>query len=406
MKMACAVVGFILLATPILAQSPTTPPWTVEAIKSAALGSERPVFISTPENYRRGEARYPVLVLLDANDEDQFALGVAHVKFLAGRNAIPPLIVVGVPNGKDRTHDLTPVASGKTAERFPTAGGAERFRAFIVDEIMPHVRAKYRTLPTTILAGHSFGGLFALDVAASRPGTFVGIIAMSPALWWNDSSAVAGYADAIARSAVPQRLFATSGGLEPEIDRTTRRFASRLDSLKPAATTFAYRAYPDDTHGLTPAPSLADGLRYIFEPVSLAKLPVDRIHPGVDSGTVVKAVSETITQYARGARSLGLPERLPEQVLNQVGYNVLQSLRNPSLAAWAFRRNVDFYPDSPNVYDSLGDALLAGGDSSAAKVQFQRAVDVATRRGLPVANETREKLSRLDPPAASVKRKP
>ena len=40
------------------------------------------------------------------------------------------------------------------------------------------VRSKYRTLPATILVGHSFGGLFALEVAAKRPGAFAGIIAL------------------------------------------------------------------------------------------------------------------------------------------------------------------------------------------------------------------------------------
>ena len=77
-----------------------------------------------------------------------------NIAFLASRGAIPNLIVVGIGNGKDRTHDLTPAARGKTAKDFPTAGGAESMTSFIVDEVLPRVRSEYRTLPTTVLAGH------------------------------------------------------------------------------------------------------------------------------------------------------------------------------------------------------------------------------------------------------------
>ena len=310
------------------------------------------------------------------------------------------MIIVGIPNAGDRTHDLTPTPTGSTARQFPTAGGSAAFESFLTDEVLPMVRARYRTLPTTILAGHSFGGLVALELAASRPGTYQGIIAMSPSLWWNDSSLVESYAKAITKSRGTQRLFVSSGGLEPDIDRQARAFVKRLDSTKPSSVAVAYRGYPDDTHGLTPAPSLADGLRFIFEPVSMAKLPISMLTPDATSAQVVSAVLQAKSLYANGARALGLPEKLPEQELNTLGYTVLQSLRSPGLAAWVFQQNVEMYPESANVYNSLGDALLATGDSTAARNAFKRAADVATSQGRPVAEETRVKLAGLDKAAA------
>jgi len=375
-------------------------------VPSTSLREDRPVFVVTPQGYQAGSARYPVLVLLDANDADQFALARANVTFLAGRNAIPQLILVGVPNTKDRTRDLTPKAEGAGATRFPTAGGADAFADFITRELLPAIRAKYRTSSATVLAGHSFGGLFALHVAATRPGAFNGVIAMSPSMWWNDSTLVFRYADAIAKSTASERLFTSSGGLEPPIDVTTKRFAARMDSLKPGAVAFAYRFYADDTHGLTPAPSLADGLRFVFRPVSLTALPINSLGPTSDSAAVVSAVLRTESEYATGARSLGLPELLPENVLNQLGYNVLQGLHLPSLAVWVFRRNAEKHPGSANVYDSLGDALLVQGDTAAAKSQFRMAVDVATRTGHPILAESRGKLERLSAPVQAGKAKP
>ena len=397
-RLARTAVLILALASSAIAQAPASAPatWSQEELRSTKLGTRRTVYVATPDGYEGSARRYVVLVILDANDRTQFRLAVANAAFLAERGAVPPMIVVGVPNGSDRTHDLTPEPTGRTAERFRTAGGAGTFADFLVDDVVPMVRAKYRTLPATILVGHSFGGLFALEVAARRPGTFAGIVAISPALWWNDSSLVAGYADAIAKSPVAQRLFATSGGLEPDINRTTQRFAARMDSLKPEKVAFRYKFYPDDDHGMTPAPSLVDGLRFLFEPVSLAGSPAAKLTATSDSAAFVRAVLETEEVYREGARHFGLDVRLPQQVLNGVGYRALRWVRNPDLAVWVFRRNVALYPESVNVYDSLGDAYLAQGDREMAKSSFQRSIDTAVRTKVVPSPETITKLNALE----------
>ena len=400
MKSARAIVLLGLLATAAGAQQSPSP-WLKETFKSAKLGEDRTIYVATPANYNGTGQRYPVLVLLDANDEPQWAAAVANVAFLSNRGAIPDLIMVGVTNGKDRTHDMTPAATGTTAKNFPTAGGSRAFADFIVDEVLPRVRSHYRALPSTILAGHSFGGLFALDVAATRPGAFAGIVAMSPSLWWNDSTPARDYATAIAKVSATTRLFATSGELEPPIDVTTKIFAARLDSIKPPSLAFAYRYYPDDTHGLTPEPSLIDGLRFVFAPIALTRSPVMALGPHPDSASIVKAITETEDAYTRGARSLGLPDKFPELQMNNFGYGVLQAYKMPNVAVWIFRKNVASYPDSPNVYDSLGDGLLAAGDSTGARTQFRMARDVALRQGKPASEETLKKLAALERPTAT-----
>ena len=258
------VVGLTSLVHGAAAQRPPAPNPVEYTIQSTKLGTARKILIVTPQEYSEPESRFGVLVLLDAEDSIQFDAAVANVAFLASRKQIGPMIIVGVPNGRSRTHDLTPRPTARTARENRNAGGAAAMASFVVDEVLPFVRSKYRTMPTAVLAGHSFGGLFALHVAASKPDAFTGIIAMSPALWWNEWTAINAYADSIATSSAPLRLFATSGGLERDIDVTTRRFAARLDSLKPATLRFAYKRYPDDTHSVTPLSSLVDGLRFVF----------------------------------------------------------------------------------------------------------------------------------------------
>jgi hypothetical protein len=189
------------------------------------------------------------------------------------------------------------------------------------------------------------------------------------------------YADAIAKSTARPRLFAASGGLESDIDVTTRRFAQRLDSIMPASHTFAYQRYPNDTHALTPLSSLPDGLRFVFEPLSLRDLPISSVDPTADSATVFSALSASEASYATGARSLLLPDALPEPVLNRLGYRLLGKSKNPALAIAVFQLNVKRY--------------LAAGDTTAAIAQLRKAVAVGRETGAPVAAATSAKLAKL-----------
>lgn len=378
----CAAAALALAAQQARAQDAAAPtPWITDSLASSALHEQRTLLVALPAGYGASTDSFPVLVLLDAEDRPQFEAAIANARFLASRFEIPGLVIVGIPNGADRTHDLTPPAEGSMAAQFPTAGGADAFERFIAGEALPFIRGKYRTRHLTVLAGHSFGGLFGLYVAATLPNPYAGIIAMSPSLQWNDSTVAHEYADAIARLGTGLRLFVTSGALESPIDVTARRFVARLDSLRPRGISYRYRGYVDDTHMLTPQPSLIAGLRFVFEPVSIARLPLSRFDVSWDSARFVSAVSASQRAYARGARSLGLPETIPEPYMNRFGYAMLGEMRMPSLAAWLFGQNVTAYPGSANAHDSYGDGLAAAGDTAAAIAQYERAVELWRARG-------------------------
>ena len=382
------------------AQEPARDGWVTERLQSARLGAERSYLVALPKGYGEGSARFPVLVVLDANDRAQLDAAAANAAFLASRGAIPPLIVVGVLNEGNRTRDLTPPAANGSG------GGSATFAAFIADELLPDVRTRYRTHPLTVLAGHSFGGLFALDVAATRPGLFRGIIAMSPSLWWSDSTYVATYADSLGRGRAPLRLFASSGELEVAIDRSTRRFAQRLDSLRAPGVEFEHRGYPGLTHGLTPLPSLVDGLRFVFAPVAKERMPLSRLGPGADSAATMARARETEAAYTRGARSLGLPEELPESELAELGSYLLRQPGRAATALEVFRRNATLHPESPNVHSAVANAHLARGDTAAAVTALERAADVSRRTGRPLPPAAQERLAALRQALAARRARP
>ena len=289
---------------------------------------------------------------------------------------------------------MTPPATGSSVKDFPHAGGATALAEYIIGEVLPLIRAKYRTLPTAILAGHSAGGLFALDLAARRPKTFQGVIAMDPALWFNDSALVVTYSDAIVKSRTSLRIFVSTGSQEPDIEWTSKRFSERLDSLRSPSVAVAYRHYPEHIHSMTPL-SFIDGLRFIFEPVSYAHLAIEKVDSvTADSVTLNNALLSSERTYAAAARSLGLPEELPERMVNRLGYRLLDR-KKVSLAISVFKTNVAAYPRSVNVYDSFGDGLLAAGDTTAAIAQFRMALEVARQTGTEPQMETKTKLESL-----------
>jgi predicted alpha/beta superfamily hydrolase len=402
-----AVFALALMARPAAAQDTPSPPWVRETIQSARLSEERVLLVSTPLGYEATADSFPILVILDAGDRPQFEAAIANIRFLASRNEIPDLIIAGLPNGRDRSHDLTPPATGATREEIPTAGGADAFADFITDEVLPLVRQKYRTRPVTLLAGHSFGGLFVLHVVANRSHPYAGVIAMSPSLWWNDTTVVTTYSEAIAAKPDGPRLFITSGGYEGDIDRPARAFAAQLDRLAPRGIPYRYLRLPEDTHGLTPQASLIAGLRYVFEPVSIARLPISDFGPGTDSATFINMFSTSEAMYARGARALGLPDKLPEGLVNQLGYEALQFLKLPGVAVSLFARNVANYPASANVHDSYGDGLAAVGDTTGAVGQYRQAVTLAEAEGnTNLAGVSRRKVAALEEARAKGKASP
>ncbi len=397
----------LALAPDLAAQRTAAAPWTEIVIESSTLG-KRTVYVATPGGYARGRSRYPLLVLLDAEDRPMFQLAVAQAAYLAANaDGIPPLIVVGVVNGPDRIHDMTPPPTGSSVAAFKTAGGASVFADFLLRNVLPTVRARYRTLPMTVLAGHSAGGLFALDVAAARPGSFQGIIAMDPAIWFNDAAPARLYADAIARSsATGARVFTGHGGLEEDIDAATTQFAQRLDAMKPPTFGFGHQRYPDDSHALVPLSALPDGLRFVFAPVSTGQLPIATLDERADATAVIAALSESEAQYALAARSLQLPESLPEATVHRAARFALTRLKDTALALRVLERNVALHPESAQAVARLADGYIATGDLASAIMQLRKAVSLAPTSPTDLPADARAKLRDLERRRSSIVDRP
>lgn len=164
-------------------------------------GPEYRVSVWAPSGGKPPAAGYPVVYMLDGNAVFESLTRTA--------SALPPgqslqAVVVGIGyedaqrfNVTARSYDYTPPSPGADAPRGsprdPDAqgwakpgGGADRFLGILQQRIQPLVERRYRVdAGNRTLYGHSYGGLFALHVALSRPQAFRHYVAVSPSIWWN-----------------------------------------------------------------------------------------------------------------------------------------------------------------------------------------------------------------------------
>jgi serine-type D-Ala-D-Ala carboxypeptidase/endopeptidase len=98
-------------------------------------------------------------------------------------------------------------------------------------------------------------------------------------------------------------------------------------------------------------------------PVSEAITPII-MSKGIDAG---------IAEYRRLEREQRNEWDFAEKHLNQLGYAMLQH-NQLSGAIAVFLLNVEKFPNSSNVYDSLGEAYMKAGDTAKAIVNYEKSL--------------------------------
>ena len=85
--------------------------------------------------------------------------------------------------------------------------------------------------------------------------------------------------------------------------------------------------------------------------------------------------AELIAEYRKLKSTAAATYDFSEQELNQLGYQLMGRKRIKD-AIEIFRLNVEMYPKSGNVYDSLGEAYLADGQKDLALVNYKKSVEL------------------------------
>lgn len=361
MRRTLATLAATAMAAAVFAGEPITIGETV-TIESRVLNETSTVLISTPAGYARRNERYPVLYMTDGNAHLLHTRGT--VDFLSRNGLMPDLIVVAVVN-TDRTRDLTPTRGFRTLydgtrQEVANSGGADRFLEFFEKELFPFVEATYRTVPYRVFAGHSLGGLLALHILTAHPAMFDAIIAVSPSLRWGDDAILAQVSQVTQRPGELRRtLFVTMADEERDEESPTRfeRLRGILRKARIEGLTWGSRLMTDEDHGTVVLRSHYFGLRAVFDGWRLPADPQTRAYSG--------GIAEMAAHYAGLARRFRVSAKPEEAMVNQLGYQFL-GRNDVETALTFFRYNVQLYPDSANVHDSLGEALERAGRSAEA----------------------------------------
>ena len=255
-------------------------------LRSDLTGKEHLISLGLPHLYPdEPEKKWPVVYLIDANY--YFGMVTDIVRSMSWCGMTQDAIVVGIGYVAEarleeawhdvmvmRDHDLTPGQDevyekewSENRKREVRTGGADKFLEFIDSELIGLVESKYRVDENErTLAGHSFGGLFALFAMLQKPELFRNYVACSPSTDYKEQI-IFEYEERYAkrRKTMPARLFLSMGDLEkfPEYDHVEgmNRFFSQVESRRYKQLEIEKKGFPGEDHCTVIAPSFQAGLK-------------------------------------------------------------------------------------------------------------------------------------------------
>lgn len=238
-------------------------------IDSKILGETRRINVYLPPGYAESQnLRMPVLYMPDGGMAEDFLHVAGLVQVSVGNGTMRPFLLVGIENTQ-RRRDLTgPTKNEDDKKIAPVVGKSEAFRRFIRDELMPQVKARYRTINETAIVGESLAGLFVVETFFLEPDLFDTYIAIDPSLWWNNQELVTGAAERLrARTELKKTLYLANSD-EKGIAEVTQRLAEVFGKNAPSGIRWHYKSMPDEKHSTIYHPAALEAFREVFKPTA------------------------------------------------------------------------------------------------------------------------------------------
>jgi len=204
----------------------------------------------------------------------------------------------------------------------------------------------------------------ALHALVTSPDTFDAYIAISPSLGWDDGE-------------LAKRAQTTLGGMD-ELDKfvfmsiadeggemlaNLSGLAEFLRYKGPEGLVWEFRLMEGDDHGSVPVRSTDLGLRMIYSRW--------RVPRSVFAEPKLAALQQ---HFSRLSDEYGFHIPVPETMINQLGY-VLMGTGDLAGAIEIFETNVENFPGSANVFDSLAEALERNEQYAMAAENYNRAYE-------------------------------
>ena len=243
----------ILLAVVLYGCSKPLPPDPVLdhetfTIQSEAVGELRTINVYTPPGYADSDANYPVLYMPDGGIREDFPHITNTIDELILKDAIAPVLVVGIENTVRRRDLNGPTTVERDLKIAPLAGGSNNFRKFIGTELMPEIQKRYRINDQTAIVGESAAGSFVVETFFLKPDLFDRYMAMDPALYWNDRELVRRAEERLpGLEGKGLHLWLTTG-TTAEITPAVTELAGILEAHAPSDLRWTFDPRPEEQH--------------------------------------------------------------------------------------------------------------------------------------------------------------
>jgi tetratricopeptide (TPR) repeat protein len=137
-----------------------------------------------------------------------------------------------------------------------------------------------------------------------------------------------------------------------------------LEKNQPQGFEWSAQVLDDEDHGSVVLRSHYLAMRKVFDGWQVPRDP--------DSGQFAGDFKSVEAHYQKLSKKFRYNIPMPEPLINQLGYQALFAGRADE-AIWIFKTNVERYPDSANVYDSLAEAYERGGKLELAAPLYEKA---------------------------------
>jgi len=218
------------------------------------LKEQREFFVRLPDSYQETKRSYPVIYLLDANNEtltymkNLYFHSVTQIERLMKQGDIPESIIVGIPF--------------KSSQWFSNvSNNSEPFKNYLTKELSIYINDNYRTINSNILIGQSYSALFVINSLPSSSNTFNSYVAIEPILANGElEKATKNY----------QALTIDNAKLQIIMGGTTFLEQAKILSKEIATSTgkmvdVSFEAYSKESHASVYYPALNSSLRNHFE---------------------------------------------------------------------------------------------------------------------------------------------
>jgi predicted alpha/beta superfamily hydrolase len=348
----------------------------LDSIYSESLKEHRKIYVQLPADYDPTKnQKYPVVYILDG---EVFLPTVNNVHTFYSGGFMPEMVLIGISNDKNRMRDLT---TSKVTEMYGMPfeqenGEAYNFSKFIETELIPFVENKYPVTNFRTLIGHSYGGLFALYTLINHPELFSNYLAIDPSLDWDNQQLIREAKDKVLSANYKGKsLFMSlaghvhmqkSGMTLNEIKKDTTDFTifSRSniafsEVLKQNELAFEWKFYPRDLHGTISFPSIMDGLISVFKWYQMEN--IDKYNMPTTTADEINKIVRYRQHKLETHFGYAVPP-FPEFLINMQGY-MSMDMGQMERAKMYFELTIEYYPNSPNSYDSMADYYERNGDN-------------------------------------------